>query len=98
MTASKYKRWDAFCAVVQKSDKYNFINQKGEILSSIWFDIANVFGIYGGNESALAGKLKNENLKHLSDYLVTDDYLGFNPNKYDIFNVDKTGRITKLNL
>lgn len=98
MTASKYKRWDAFCAVVQKSDKYNFINQKGEILSSIWFDIANVFGIYGGNESALAGKLKNENLKHLSDYLVTDDYLGFNPNKYDIFNVDKTGRIAKLNL
>lgn len=94
--ASKgYIRWNAFCAVVYKNNKCNFINQKGELLSSVWFDIAHVFGIYGGDEYALGGILKSQNVNHLSDWLETDDYFGFNPQKFDLYEVGKNGKLTK---
>lgn len=90
-----YIRWNAFCAVVYKNNKYNFITQKGELLSPIWFDIASVNGIYGGNECAVGGMLKSQNAIHLSDFLITDNYCGFNPQKFDIYEVSKKGELTK---
>ncbi len=76
--------------IVHLNGKRNYIDQKGRLLSETWFDVAKVY--YTGE--GLAGILKSENLRSLPEYL--DDNYDFNPNKYNLFKIDKFGGIKKM--
>lgn len=77
-------------AVVYLNNKVNFISTKGHLLSDIWFDVASVYGA----EDGIAGILKGLSVKNLPDY-CNDNY-DYNPAKYDLFYIDKYGRISEI--
>ncbi len=89
------KRRVAFCTVVYKNGKYNFINQKGKILSSIWFDRAVIWNIGAGKgkEWALGGVIKNNDVLKLPNN-VGKYKLDFNPEKFTLYRIDPTEKIT----
>jgi len=78
-------------AIVHLNGKKNFINKRGELLSEVWFDNA----IEKNRDNGWigeAGIIKSESVKDLYDY---DDYYNLNPDKYNIYKIDKYGGIKK---
>lgn len=76
--------------IVYMDGKRNYIDQKGNLLSEQWFDVEKLY--YTGD--GLAGILKSDSLKNLPDFL--DENYDFNPNKYNLFKIDKFGKIVTI--
>lgn len=77
-------------AVVYLNNKVNLITTDGKLLSSIWFDVACVYGA----EDGIAGILKGPAYKHLPDYC--NDNFDYNPEKYILYHIDRYGKIKKI--
>lgn len=78
-------------AVVYLNNKANFIYTNGHLLSDTWFDFAVVYGA----EYGIAGILKGLSVKHLPDYCNDNFDFYLNPEKYNLFYIDKYGRISE---
>ena len=76
-------------AIVHLNGKLNVIKQNGHVLSERWFDVASVTV----ENEVIVGLLKSESLGYLRD--LTEDF-EYNPDKYELFKIDKYGRIKQL--
>ena len=77
-------------AIVHLNGKKNLIDQNGNLLSDVWFDECRVY--YDG--TAGAAVLKSDSLKYLPSE-IGDNYQ-FNPEKYNLFEIDENGRIIAI--
>ena len=76
--------------IVYLNNKMNLIDQNGNLLSDVWFDVCHLYE----DGSGKAGVLKSDSVKNLPTEV--GDYFNYNPDKFNLFQIDTLGKIKAI--